>query len=350
MAVLLEEDLKRDIKNSTFAPIYILFGNDSFLKKFYFDKLCNDTYDGDAFFNLMKFQSDADLQIVYDAVVQYPMMSDKKCVALTDFDIESADKDALDRFCSLISAVETGCTFIIRFDSLDFDVKKSAKAKKILSAAEKIGGKAVDLSRRNVSSLIRLISETVKKHNCFISDADARYLVETSGDELSILKNEIEKLCAYKESGEINREIIDKVAIRTDEASVYDYVKDILIGKVSEALKSLDTMLFMQFEPMWILYTVSASYVDIYRVYAASAAGVNTSEVVKDFSYKNRAFVIERAKKQLSKLDFKRLDKSLSILVDTDKSLKSFGCDVKTVLEQMTVRLSYIAVKGEDLD
>lgn len=350
MAILLEEALKRDIINKTFAPVYIIFGNDFFLKRFYFDKLCDETYGGDPFFNLMKFQSDVDLQAVYDAVVQYPVLSDKKCVALTDFDFESYDKATLEKFCTVIASVDVGCTLIIRFDSLDFDIKKSAKAKKILSAVEKVGGKAVDLGRRNASSLIRLISDTVKKRNCFISDANARYLIEIAGDELSVLKNEIEKLCAYNENGEISREVIDSVAVRTDEASVYDYVKHIISGNVSDALKLLDTMLFMQFEAMWILYTASATYVDIYRTYAASVSGKKSADVVKDFSYKNRAFVIERANKQLSRLDFKKLDKSLAVLVDTDKALKSFSCDVKTVLEQMTVRLSYIAAKGESLD
>ena len=86
MPVLFEEVIKKDLSTGNFAPVYILFGNDSYLKKFYFDKLCDSAYGGDPFFNLLKFESNSNLQDVYDAVMQYPMMADSKCVAVTDFE------------------------------------------------------------------------------------------------------------------------------------------------------------------------------------------------------------------------------------------------------------------------
>lgn len=350
MPVLFEEIIKKDLSVGNFAPVYILFGNDSYLKKLYFDKLCDSTYGGDPFFNLLKFDRDLELQDVYDAVMQYPMMSDTKCVAITDFDIEGASKDDFDKFCAIINEVTDGTTLVIRFDAEDFDFKKSSRAKKLMTTAEKLGGKVIALNRRTLPQLAKTLTETAKKRGCTLSDKNARYLIETAGDDLATLKNEIDKLCAFADSGEITKETIDFVSIKTSDASVYDYVKEVLSGKVSTALKMLSTMFYSRMEPMIILYTIASTYVDIYRVYTARKEGLNNGAVADKFGYKNKAFVLDRASAHLKNMDAKKLALSFKVLLDTDKALKSFGSDAAIILEQMTVKLSCIAVKGESID
>ncbi len=350
MPVLFEDVMKKDLSTGDFAPVYILFGNDSYLKKLYFDKLCDKSYDGDPFFNLSKFDGEANLQDIYDAVMQYPMMADTKCVAITDFDIDGASKEDFDKICALIGEESVGTTVVIRFDALDFDCKKSSRAKKLMVVAEKKGGKVIALNRRTLPQLAKTLTDAAKKRGCALSDTNARYLVETAGDDLSTLKNEIDKLCAFVESGEITRETIDLVSIKTSEASVYDYVKEVLSGNVSSALKLLSAMFYSRMEPMIILYTIASTYVDIYRVYSAKVAGKSRAQVAEKFNYKNKAFVLDRAAAHLKTIDAKKLNFSFKVLLWTDKALKSFGTDANIILEEMTVKLSCIAVKGESLD
>lgn len=350
MAVLFEETIKKDLSSGNLAPVYILFGNDSYLKKLYFDRLCDSAYGGDPFFNLLKFDRDSKLQDVYDAVMQYPMMADTKCVALTDFDIEGVSKDEFDKLCAIINEVTDGTTFVIRFDAEEFDFKKSSRAKKIITVAEKLGGKVISLNRRTLPQLAKNLTEAAKKRGCTLTDKNARYLIETAGDDLFTLKNEIDKLCAFVNSGEITKETIDFISIKTSEASVYDYVKEVLSGNVSNALKMLSTMFYSRIEPMIILYTIASTYVDLYRVYTARKVGLNNSSVADKFSYKNKAFVLDRASVHLKNIDAKKLTLSFKVLLSTDKALKSFGVDPSIILEQMTVKLSCIAVKGESLD
>lgn len=350
MPVLFEEVVKKDISSGVFAPVYILFGNDSYLKKLYFDKLCDNTYGGDPFFNLLKFDGESNLQDVYDAVMQYPMMADTKCVTITDFDIEGTDKDDFDKLCAIVSEESEGTTIILRFDSKEFDFKKSSRAKKLMAVSEKKGGKVIALNRRTLVQLAKTLSDAAKKRGCNLNDNNARYLVETAGDDLSTLKNEIDKLCAYVKSGEITKETIDLVSIKTSEASVYDYVKEVLSGNVSNALKMLSAMFYSRMEPMIILYTVASTYVDIYRVYTARKIGLNNSAIAEKFEYKTKAFLLDKASSHLKTIDQNKLQLSFKVLLATDKALKSFGSDANTILEEMTVKLSCIAVKGESLD
>ncbi len=346
MQIINEELLKKDLTAKKLSKVYVLFGNDTFLPKFYCDKLSDIAYDGDPFFNKQVFNADCDLQDVYDAVKQYPMMSDKKCVVLNNFDFLSCDKSDFDRLLSLISEVEDGCVLILYFSSVLFDTKKDNKVKKILSQVEKIGGKAVCLDHRTTASLIKMLVSGAKKRGTVLSDKNARFIIEKCGDDISVLKNELDKLCAYKQNGEVTKDDIDLICIGSIEANVYDYVAMIATGNVSGALKILDNMFYLRIEPMIILYSVSSVFVDMYRVYIALKTNISKTDIASDFGYKGRAFVLDKSQNYLKKYDFNKLNNSFGCILNTDKELKSFGGNEKQKLEEMTVRLAVILKGG----
>ena len=60
--------------------------------------------------------------------------------------------------------------------------------------------------------------------------------------------------------------------------------------------------------------------------------------------------MLERAAVDLKKLDSKRITLGFEALLDAEKGLKSSGLDPRVVLEQLTVRLVYIIIKGESVD
>ena len=350
MSIVYEDIIKKDISSSCFAKVYLIFGDDLYLKKYYCDRISDKAYDGDPLFNLQKFEGESNLQDVYDAVNQFPMMANSKCVTLVDFDFEHCSKSDFDMLCELVSGVEEGCVFILRFDAINFDYKKSAKAKRLIDAAEKCGGRIACLDHRSHDSLARTLISGASQRGCVLNDSNAHYLIETVGDDLCLLKNELDKLCGYVKTGIIDKDTIKTVSVKSTESSVYDYVREIIDGNISVALKLLDDLFYMRVEPMMILHTASSAYVDIYRIYAANKANLSQDVIVKDFGYKNRAFVLKRASANLKKLDFKKLALSFDALLVADEHLKSFGYDPRTVLEELTVKLIYIIVKGEAVD
>ncbi len=351
MAIVYEDTLKKDISSKNFSSVYLLYGDDSYLKNYYKDTISEKSFDGDPFFNLQKFDSECDLQEVFDAVNQYPMMADRKCVVLYDYDFNHCSKSDFDKLCTLISNANDTCVLVLCFDTIDFDAKKGAKEKKLITATEKVGGKCAEINHRTTTALVKMLSDGAKKRGCRFGEIAARYLIEVSGSDLSTLKNELEKLCAFTSEGEITKDTVDTVSVKSVDASVYDYVKQVFSGNVSEALKLLDGMFFMHIEPIAILYNIASPYVDMYRMFAANKLSVSKNDVAKDFAYpKNRQFLLDRASQNLKKFDFKKLNYSLNALVSADKQLKTFGGDARNILEQLTVKLIYIIAKGEPID
>jgi len=350
MSVQYEDTLKKDISSKKPAHTYLIFGDDGFLKKSYTDKIINISYDGDPFFNLQKFEGECNLQDVYNAVEQFPMMADSKCVVLTDYDFEKASKEDFDKLCELLESEHDECVFLLRFDSIEVDIKRSSKAKKLIACAEKSGGKVIRLDHKRPAELTKVLTDGALKRGCKMDADTARYLIENCGTDLCTLQNELDKLCFYAKKGTIDKAMINRVSVKSVEESVYNLTKKIFEGNPSSALDMLDGLFFMRLEPIIILHTVASSYIDLYRISAAKKSGKRIADVSEAFGYKGREFVLERAAKDLNKFDGKRLLLSFEALISADKALKSTGSEPRVVLEQLIIRLIYIILKGEAVD
>ena len=350
MAVIYEEKLKKSLALSELLPVYILFGEDAYLKKSYTDKISRKIAEPDDIFNYCKFSCDCNLQEVYDAVMQLPFMADKKCIILDDYDFEKASRSDFDKLLELVSDVPDTAVLVLYFDSVETDHKKGTKFKKLIAAAEKSGGAAVLLNHRSISELSKMLCDAAKKRGLGLNSNTARYLIENVGEDINLLKNELEKLCFFVGQGEMNREHIDTVCVKTAEAGIYELSKNIISCNLAEALSVLDGLFFARIEPMVIFYTVSSAFVDMYRVYSVKHGGGSLKDVAEIYGYKNKEFLLERAAQNLRKFDTERLDLCIKALIKADLQLKSFGAEPRIVLEELTVRLVYIITKGEDLD
>lgn len=350
MPILSEDNLRNHLRSGVIAPVYILFGDDGFLKKQYAEKLSRTAAAPDDVFNYFRFEGDCDLQPVYDALTQMPIMAEKKCVLLCDYDFEHCGKDDFERLTQLTANGEDSALFLLWFDSVEVDFKKSAKFKKLISAAEKCGGYAVRLDHRKSGDLVKTVTDGAKKRGCMMEGTVARYLIETVGEDLYTLQNELDKLCAFLPNGTLRKEDVDFICIKTPEARIYQLTSFIIAQNAERAFEALDELFFYRYEPLTVLSVIASYYVDLYRVYAAKKAGQSIGEVAKTFGYKNREFVLENAARALSKFSFQKLSLSFEALVDADRKCKSFGADARVILEQLIVRLIYIVAKGEKID
>lgn len=345
-----EYHIKTDIKDGHIAPCYLIFGNDNYLKKQNAESIIGAVTPPDDVFNFQKFSGEVDLQEVYDAKEQMPLMAERKCVVLKDYEFEEVSKTDFDRLVSILEERTEETVFILWFERIGFDEKRSEKAKKLLAAVDKCGGRNILINHRQTGELVKMIITAVSKRGATIQNDVARYLIEYVSDDIETLQNEIEKLCAFKKGRVIDKETINKVCVKNIEQSVYELGTEILKSNVGGALKILDELLFLRIKPIAILSTITSVYTDMFRMYAAKNASVSISEVAKTFSYANKTFLLEKAGKNLAFLSGKQLRLSLAELTRADMALKSFSGSDRIVLEELIVRLSYIIIKGEAVD
>lgn len=345
-----ERALKTSLDSGALYPVYIIVGNDTFLKKQSVNRIIKASVGEDDGLNLLRFDGECSLQEVYDELNGFPVMADRKCVILTDFELELCAKSEFEKLVSLAQDSYETSVFIIYFDSIAIDMKKSDRIKTLIEAAESAGGVSVLIDHRTREELASLLVSSAKKQGCILSASNAGYLIDTCSTDTQTLSNELSKLCAFVKEGEITKQDIDTVAVRSIESSVYDLSTKIINGDTAGAMKLLDDLFFMKIAPEIIVYNISSAFVDMYRAAAAKAQGKRPEAVAADFKLKGKEWLLKRAEGNLRRFDLKKLDLCFSALLDAEAKIKSYSSNERIVVEQLIIKLIYIMKTGETVD
>ncbi len=351
MPICFEQKLKKSLEQGHLQGVYLFFGDDLYLKNLYLNKIITAANVKDDIFNLHVFEASAELQQVYDAVLQFPMMNDKKVVVLKDYAFEDIGDSDFKKLCALTAECNEDNIFIIVFEDEEFDHKRSARAKALIASVEEANGLAVLINHRETGELVRMLTAGAAKRGCKMSTDAARYLIENVSQDISVLKFELEKLCAFVDGGTIEKSTAEKVCTKTVEASIYDLIKEIFSCNSQKALRLADELFFMRLAASSILFTMHSAYVDMYRVFCGAEAGISHETVAEDFAYPaNKKFLTNSARINLRNFDENKLNLSFEEFFNADRLLKSFGTDERAVIEQLIIRLIYIIQKGEKID
>ena len=323
----------------------------NFLKKQSVDNIIKAAALEDDGFNVLRYEYGCNLEEVYDELSAFPIMADKKCVILADFDIDKADSSDFEKLLQLCSERYETSVFVLHYIALEPDFKKSERSKKLLQAIEKAGGIVAEINHRTREEMIGQMVAAAKRQGVTLTPAVSAYLIDSCSTDVNILSNEISKLCAYVGKGtEITRETVDEISVKTIEASVYAISEKVIAGDVAGSLKLLDDLYFSGLETKIIFFQIASSFVDMYRVLQAKKRGVSYEKAGIDFKMGKRAFVLKKADAWLRKTDEKTLKICLDIFIDADRQIKSISADEKIFMEKLILRLIYAIKTGESLD
>lgn len=337
-----EAELKKQLKGEL-APLYFLYGEETYLTAHYARQIADLAAGNDELgeFNLQKFDGQStSFDAIEEAAEALPVMAERKCVVVRDFD--AAAGTAQDRLLALVSDPPGTCVLIFWQDTVQPDLKKNAKWKAFAAAVEK-GGVCVCFPRKTAGDIARLLCSGAVRRGCTLSTDNARLLAERCGDDLNLLNNELDKLAALADGGEITRAHIEAAATRNLEASVYDLSKALLRHQYEQAYGILDTLLAQKEEPVAILAVLSGAYVDLYRAKVAAQGGRQAVELAAEFGCKGREWRLRNAARDCERLPLPMLRQSLEVLAQADARLKSSRTDKRIVLEQTAAQLIVLA-------
>ena len=347
MPQLKEADLKKQLKENTLDRFYFLYGDEKFLIAHYTQKLIDKVVPkAEPGFNYQIFEGDtATIDEVAEAVEALPLMAQRKCVLLKDLDVEALKAQDGDKLKELLSDLPDTTVFIISETTLSFDQKRSAKWRGFLADAAKTGA-AVELPKRGEVALSKQLVSWAQKQGCTISQILAGKVIGLCGSELIVLKNEMEKLCAYCAGREITERDIELVVTKNLETTVFYLSKAILNGESDRAFRQLDLLFYQKEEPIAVLSVLTMSYADLYRVSAAAKSGESLSVLQEDFDYKRKEFRIKNAERDVRRYSVEALRESLMVLLETDLRLKGSRMDKRIIMEEMLSKLLLAAKKG----
>ena len=335
-----ESELKVKIKSSPNGA-YLFYGEESYLVKVYTDMLIKATVD-DSFgdFNLHVFDcDDADLSDIYESVSAVPMMAESKCVVVKSYPVEEAQERDMKALEQMLEDNPPDNCLIFSYPAVQPKTSDANKLSKLFSKY----GVSVKFEKKTVSDLVKIVEKGAKSRGKSFAPGAAKEFVENVGEDLNLLVNELEKVCAYSD-GEIRRQDIDAVCIKSLEANVFYMVGDLVRGNFDKAFHTLSSLFEKREDEYKILGAVISQYADMYRAKAAFSAGKNISGITQAYSaYAGRDFRLTKALNPAKSMSFEKLSECISILSQADIQLKSTQNDKRSVLEQTFVKLARAA-------
>ncbi|MBQ7005432.1 MAG: DNA polymerase III subunit delta [Clostridia bacterium] len=346
MAEFNEKELKAHIRAGEFLPVYVFYGDEDYLKKSYADMLCRKAVEKEFFdFNFQSFDGkNLDFRDVFDAAIMLPLMSSRRCVFIRDAKIESINDADYSLFRDYFEKPSESTTVVFLQANSDFS---PVKAKRVLDLVKSKGAVCV-LNKRQGNELVKPLISSATKQGCVLSLQAANYLVSVVGDDYNTLINEVNKLCSFVGEGEITKEHIDELAVKCDDAKIYDLTKFLLAKNFDKAYGVLNVLMRQRVEPEYILGTIVSTYVDMYRVKVSLACGKPVEELAETYGYGKNLFRLRNAARDSSRLDLDVLRRCLDELSAADMKLKSGRDNAATVLEQLMVRL-FLVSGGEKI-
>lgn len=361
---LTEQRLGADIKAGKLARVYLLYGEEDFLIRMYADKLaelCVPSELGDVrdmnFVRYSLVPSDdkavskddrpPKIDELSDFADSMPFFAERKCVVLKNFDPDVLDKAELEAYLAFIGDIPDTSTVIFTRENTEDDPKRykdklaHAKMVKLIDAVDKYGI-VCELSPFDEGRLCKMAAAKVKRAGCELSEKNAAFLAECVGGSLSLLQKEVEKLCAYRQSGEITRADIEALVPKRIESDVYALAGELFAGRTGGALEILRAQFVKQTEPIKIMAALSGYFVDLYRAKLGINARKSYSDTAAAFGYKGRAFVMRNAYNSARSVSEERLGECVAVLYNANRLLNSSKTDDRLVIERAIVEVGEI--------
>ncbi|MCF3941823.1 DNA polymerase III subunit delta [Oceanobacillus alkalisoli] len=314
-------DVLKQIKKKQIAPIYFLYGSESFflqqLKQQLIEKVAANDEDSLAVYDLEEVPIEA---AVSDAET-YPFFSDRKLVIAENPVFLKAKPDklafehellALERYLS--APVDYSVLVIIApYEKIDERKKISKLLKKHATVAVCNPIKDNDL-RQWVNSVAKQLHVTINDEAYEIMEAEL-------SNNLHQLENELQKLALFVgPNGEVTKKIAEDLVSHTTTSSALRLVDAVIEKDLQKAIRIFKDLLKMKEEPIAMIGLIAFQFRSILRVKLLKQQGYSQYQMQKQLGV--HPYVVKIALNRERQFSVDKLERIIIQLADTDAAIK----------------------------
>ena len=246
--------LKKQLKSGETGNLYILYGEEAFVKSLYRERLealVPDDGFGD-FNRIILDGKELTRDKIDDALNSFPMMAEKKLVVIKNSGIFKTATEEFKEFW------QERLLDIPDYVLLVFDEQEVDKRGVLYKAAAK-SGLLVEFKFMKDYEVSAWVVREVQKAGKKIGKSEAEYLVSICDPGIANVKNELDKLLLYCDS-EIYRSDIDKVVSKPLSIVVFEVTDAMIEGNNDQAMRVLLKMKESKESAFNILYLLSSAF------------------------------------------------------------------------------------------
>ena len=242
--------LNQDMKTGQLNHIYLLYGEEAYLRKQYKNRL-KEAIIGDDSMNYHYYEGKGvTIGEVIDQAETMPFFSEKRLILMENTGVFKGGGEELSGY--LKSPAQT-----VYFLFVETEVDKRSKLYKTVSAK----GCAVEFGIQDENTLKRWVLGMVKRENKKISEPALNFLLEMTGTDMENIQKEMEKLFCYcMDQDAITERDIVQICTKRISSHIFDMINAIADRKQKKALELYYELLALKEPPMRILFLITRQF------------------------------------------------------------------------------------------
>lgn len=321
--------LQQDLDKNEIKPVYVLYGEEAYLKRQYVKKLKDICIAGDDTINYNKFEGkDIVPREVISLAQTLPFFAERRLIILENTGFFKRSCDELADYIPEIS--DSACLVFV-----EGEVDKRTR----LFKAVKEKGRISEFKQQDTKTLIKWILGILKKENKKITESTMNLFLEKTGCVMDNIYQELEKLLCYTiDKDTITSADVDAVCTVQVTNRIFDMIHAIAEKKQKKALELYYDLLALKEPPMRILFLINRQFHLLAQVKDLLRLQKDKSEIGAKTGL--HGFVVNKYIQQSKSFTIEQLRQAVEDCIQAETDVKLGNLSDKMSVELLIVKYS----------
>ena len=317
--------IRDDIKKRNFHNLYLLYGDEEYLKRYYRENLKYCILEDSDDMNFSKFENKGiDLNEVQAIADTLPFFSEYRLIIIQDSGLFKSSNDFADYLEHMPDS-----TIIV------FVEKEIDKRNKLYKYINK-NGIAAEIKVKDSEEALNWAAKRLKESGKVFTRKTMEYFLQRVDNNLYNLSNEIEKIVAYTMGREeVTIADIDAVCPAYLQNHIFQMVDAVGVGDTDKALKLYNELIELKEAPSYILYMLIRHFNILLQI--GSMGNAPKNQVASKIGIS--PYFVGNYQRQSSRFSGKQLKQALDNSLETEQKFKTGVLDDQIGVELLLIEL-----------
>lgn len=305
------KQIAEDIKQNNFKQVYLLHGEERYLRRQYKDKLMHAlSNDGDTMNTHVFEGKDIPIGEVIDLAETLPFLAEHRVILISDSGLFSSGGEKMAEY---LSSPNESTIFIFNESSID-------KRSKLFKAVQSKGYVA-EFGVQDENTLKRWIAGVLAREGKKITENTVQLLISKTGTDMDNIHMELEKLICYSMGREvITNEDVEAICTTRITNHIFDMINAIAERQKSRALTLYYDLLALKEPPMRILFLIARQCNILLQVKELKSKGHDNKTIASKIGVP--PFIVQKHINQAAKFKTSSLQRAVTQCVEAEEAVK----------------------------
>lgn len=321
--------IDEDIRSGQFQRVYLLYGEEDYLKRQYKNKLKNAMADPGDSMNFSAYEGKGiNPKEVIDLAETLPFFADRRVILIEN---SGFFKNSCEELAEYMPQVPEFTHFIFVEEEID-------KRSKLYKAVKK-AGRIVEFTTQTEDLLIRWVLTRIKKEGKNITGSVMQLFLSKTGSDMGNIDMELEKLLCYcMDKDVIEAEDVEAVTTEQTTNKIFEMVNAIAEHNQRKALDLYYDLLTLKEPPMRIMYLISRQFQILLNIKDMSQKGFDNNTMAKNAGVP--PFAVRRNLSQAKGFTMQQLKQAIRDGVEYEEAVKTGRMNDQMAVELFLMKYS----------